>query len=223
MECPKKTRFYGVYELEGSLATKNNSPGFAVYDEKLVRAGGSEYRMWNPNRSKLAASILKGMKNLPIVGKTSVLYLGASYGTTPSHISDIASKGAVYCIEFSENSMRKLLKVCEKKGNMIPMLGDARKPEEYQNLIQDVDFIYQDVAQPDQAEILIRNSRCFLKKGDFALIAIKARSIDTARDPKEVFLEEQKRLSGVFDIVESIDISKYHKDHLVLLLRFRQC
>lgn len=217
----KKTGFYGVYKLDGSLLTKNNSVGFAVYGEKLIRERDSEYRLWNPNRSKLAAAILKGLKNLPLGRKTRVLYLGASYGTTPSHISDIIDEGIVYCIEFSENSMRKLLRVCEKKKNMIPILADARMPEEYQNLVQDVDFIYQDVAQPDQSEILIRNSQTFLGKEDFAMIAIKARSVDITKSPKEIFLEEQKKLMKDFDIVESIDISQYHKDHLILILRSR--
>jgi len=217
----KKTGFYGVYKLDGSLLTKNNTPGFAVYGEKLPMMGGSEYRVWNHNRSKLAAAILRGLKNLPLGGKTNVLYLGASYGTTPSHISDIVDKGIVYCVEFSENSMRKLLRICEKKRNMIPILADARKPEEYQNLVQDIDFIYQDVAQPDQSEILIRNSKTFLRKGDFAIIAIKARSVDTTKSPKEIFLVEQKKLMKDFDIMETVDISQYHKDHLILVLRFR--
>lgn len=215
-----KTGFYGVYKLEDKLLTENNSPGFSVYGEQLIKDGKREYRVWNPNRSKLAAAILRGLKSLPVDENTNVLYLGASYGTTPSHMSDIL-KGSIYCVEFSENAMRKLMGVCERKGNMVPMLADARKPEEYQNLIQKVNFIYQDVAQPDQAEILIRNAKAFLRNGDFAMIAIKARSVDTTKSPKDVFRGEEGVLSRVFEVLERVDVSPYHKDHILLLLRFR--
>ena len=219
MTTPQKTRFEGVYKLGKQLLTKNSTPGFSVYGEELINADGVEYRAWNPNRSKLAAAILKDLKNFPFKKASHILYLGASTGTTASHVADIADAGTVYCVEFSENSMRKLMKVCGKKGNMAPILGDARSPEDYSMLVGDIDSIYQDVAQPDQGDILIRNAGEFLKPGDWALIAVKARSIDVVAEPKDIFENERKKLEGVFEIVESVDLRPYHKDHILFVCR----
>ncbi|RLF13273.1 MAG: fibrillarin-like rRNA/tRNA 2'-O-methyltransferase, partial [Thermoprotei archaeon] len=49
-------------ELGDRLATLNLAPGVRVYGEALIRKGGDEYRVWDPYRSKLAASILKGLE-----------------------------------------------------------------------------------------------------------------------------------------------------------------
>ena len=76
--------------------------GNTVYDEKLITIDKEEYRLWDIFRSKLAAALVKGLKNLPIKNKTKVLYLGASTGTTVSHISDIiGNSGVIFAIESS--------------------------------------------------------------------------------------------------------------------------
>ena len=49
----------------------------------------TEYRVWNPFRSKLAAAILGGIDKIHIKPGSKVLYLGAASGTTVSHVSDI--------------------------------------------------------------------------------------------------------------------------------------
>ena len=115
-----KTIFPGVFEVHGKLATKNNAPGFRVYGEKLFSEGGVEYRQWDPFRSKLAAAVKKGLKVWPMRPDSNVLYLGASSGTTPSHLAD-ATSGTVYCVEFSKRMMRELMSVCERKPNMVPI------------------------------------------------------------------------------------------------------
>ena len=96
------------------------------------------------------------------------------------------------------------------------------KRQDYQYLVGDVDVIYQDVAQPDQSEILIKNARTFLKPGDFAMLCLKARSIDTSEDPIKVFESERKRLAKDFDVLEEINLSPYDKDHRLFLLRLRK-
>lgn len=157
----------------------------------------------------------------PFKESSNVLYLGASTGTTVSHVSDIAKNGRVYAVEFSEVSMRKLIELAKRRSNITPLLQDARRPEDYQYLVGDVDVIYQDVAQPDQSEILIKNARIFLKPGDYAILCIKARSIDTVEDPVKVFEEERKKLSATFEVLESINLSPYDKDHRLMLLKLR--
>ncbi|MBN2517321.1 MAG: fibrillarin-like rRNA/tRNA 2'-O-methyltransferase [Candidatus Altiarchaeota archaeon] len=213
--------FPGVYRIGKALATENLSPGSRVYGEELVEKDGKELRMWNPHRSKLAAAILKGLRSFPFKEESNVLYLGASTGTTPSHVSDICRKGRVYCVEFSETSMRKLLDVCKKRPNTVPMLQDARRPEAYQYLVGGVDVIYQDVAQPDQAGILINNARTFLKPGEYAMIAIKARSVDSVKSPKEVFEKVKGELSGSFEIAESVDLRPYDDSHELVVCRLK--
>lgn len=64
-----------------------------------------EYRVWNPFRSKLAASILSGVDNIHIKPGSKVLYLGAASGTSVSHVSDLVGpEGSVYAVEFSHRS-----------------------------------------------------------------------------------------------------------------------
>jgi len=214
-----KEIFENVFLVDSELATKNLSPGFRVYGEKLVKdEKGVEYRIWDPYRSKLAAAIKLGLKILPIKKESRVLYLGAATGTTSSHVSDIAEKGVVYCVEISAIAMKHLLKVAEKRENMIPLLNDARKPEEYAQYIKEVDVIYEDVSCKEQAEILLANSSLLKQKG-YALFAIKSQSIDVSKNPKQVFKEVEQKISNTFEILQEVNIEKYHKHHLFLLLR----
>lgn len=214
-----KRLFDGVFSIDGRLATANLARGKRVYGEELVSVGNKEYRMWNPYRSKLAAAIVMGLKSMAMKEGDSVLYLGASTGTTSSHVSDIVGdRGVVYCVEISERSMRDLLKVCESRRNMLPIFGDARNAEEYAGDVKKVDCIYEDVAAPDQADILISNGT-MLKKNGFAYIAIKSQSIDVSRRPREVFDEFLERVSGSFSVVETVDIDRYDKKHLFVVLK----
>jgi fibrillarin-like pre-rRNA processing protein len=211
--------FDGVYKVDGKLATRNLVRGRRVYDEELVEYEGEQYRLWNPYRSKLAAAIMKGMKELKIRRGSKVLYLGAATGTTSSHISDIVgTDGIVYCIEISERNMRELIKTCEYRANMLPILQDARNVEAYASDTGVCDVLYQDIAARDQADILIRNA-ALLKKGGFAYVAIKSQSIDVAKSPGLVYREFLKKASAEFKVVDKIDIAPYSKMHLFVSLR----
>jgi len=182
----------GIFEVikdKKQLATKNLDPGRIVYGEKLIPVEGIEYRTWDPRRSKLGAMILKKF-NIPLKEDSKVLYLGAASGTTVSHVSDIVSEGAVYAVEFAPRSMRDLIRLASRRKNIYPILADAGKPDSYSHLVEPVNLIFQDVAQPNQAEIAARNAARFLKKDGNILLSIKARSIDTAANPKEVFKAE---------------------------------
>lgn len=211
--------FERVYKVNGKLATLNLVKGNRVYDEELVEEGGNEYRLWNPYRSKLAAAIINNMKQMHIAKNSSVLYLGAASGTTPSHVSDIVGKdGIVYCVEISERSVRDLMKVCEARQNMLPMLQDARNTEAYAGDVGTCDILYQDIAARDQADILIRNSS-LLKKGGFAYVAIKSQSIDVSRKPSEVFEEFIGQIEPHFKVLERMDLAPYTRLHLFLSLQ----
>jgi fibrillarin-like pre-rRNA processing protein len=211
--------FPGVFRQGGRLLTENLTPGKRAYGEKLILDEGKEYREWDPFRSKLAASIRKGLQSLPIIPGCDVLYLGASTGTTPSHVSDIVGPdGLVYCVEISPTSMRSLLELSEKRENIIPILGDARQPAQYSE-VGEVDVIYQDVAQPDQSDILIKNAKAYLKDGGLAMYCVKSQSIDVLKPTKEVFENVRAELKPFFDIVQEMPLEPYDKDHLFLSLR----
>jgi fibrillarin-like pre-rRNA processing protein len=212
-----------IHFIEKKATTKNLAPGKTVYGERLFQYEGAEYREWDPYRSKLAAAIRKGLKQIPIHPGMHVLYLGAASGTTASHVSDlVGDAGTVYCVEFSPRATRDLLRICENRPNMIPILADARFPETYRMFIGPVDMIYQDVAQPAQATILVDNSKLFLKKGGYAMLAIKARSINSSKEISAIFSEEIDILKkNGFVIEENIESLKpFDKDHCVVIGQF---
>ncbi|VVB77057.1 Fibrillarin-like rRNA/tRNA 2'-O-methyltransferase [uncultured archaeon] len=216
-----KEIFEGVFRINGKLATRNLVRGVRVYDEELVEHGGTEYRMWNPYRSKLAASIINGLKTMSIKTGKDVLYLGAATGTTTSHVSDIiGDKGTLYCIEISERNMRELVKVCDSRPNMLPMLRDARDVDAYAKDIGECDVLYQDISARDQSDILNRNAR-LLKKGGIAYVAIKSQSIDVTEDPEVVYKVFLQEVSGNFEVLEKIDIAPYSKLHMFAVLKKR--
>lgn len=208
------------------LATKNLAPGKNVYGERLVRYEGVEYRLWDAFRSKLAASILKGLQNVPIKPQHQVLYLGAASGTTPSHVSDIVGeKGYVYCVEFASRSLRELVdNVCAFRPNMLPILEDARFPEKYAMFINGkVDDAYCDIAQPEQAKIIAANADVFLKDSGWIMLAVKAQSIDVTKEPSEVYRAEMKILekSG-FRIEELVHLEPYDKAHAMITAQMQR-
>ncbi|MGC9780197.1 MAG: fibrillarin-like rRNA/tRNA 2'-O-methyltransferase [Candidatus Heimdallarchaeota archaeon] len=224
MEVKKYKSFEGIYHVifpDGvrKIATLNFTPGHRVYGEDLIPLGKQEYRLWDPTRSKLAAAIVKGLKKVPIILGSNVLYLGAASGTTPSHISDIIGlKGFEYCIEFSPRSIRDLVFLCEKRLNMSPILEDARYPKNYEYLVNPVDVVYCDVAQPDQAKIMVDNANAFLKKEGHILLAIKARSISSTKNPSIIYKQQMVILEDEgFEIIEAIDLHPLERDHAMIL------
>jgi len=216
--------FEGMYWVvrggEERLATLSQDPGTTVYGEDIARIADREYRIWDPYRSKLAAAVLKGLSEVPIRRENSVLYLGAASGTTASHVSDIVGeKGRVYCVEFAQRSFRDLVNNTSKnRRNMTPIFADARFPEKYRSIVQGVDTVYADIAQPDQARILSENIAQYLgDEGDF-LFAIKARSIDVSKDPSAIFRQERDILEEKgYKVKEMIRLDPFEKDHSMIL------
>lgn len=222
-------KFKGVYivELEDGnvrLATKNLVPGSRVYGERLYRFDDVEYREWNAYRSKLAAGLIKGLEELPIKEGDSILYLGAASGTTPSHIADIIGwEGRIYGVEFAPRVMRELILVAEERKNIYPILGDARFPWRYRHLVETVDRLYADVAQPEQAALVVKNAKFFLKDGGHLLLAIKARSVDVTMEPSEVYRREISTLQeGGFEIIDVVHLDPFDKDHAMVYARYKR-
>ena len=201
----------------GRLYTESLCPGKRVYGERLQTSDGREYREWDPRRSKLSAYLTVGGRSFPFRRDSRVLYLGASSGTTPSHVADICPDGKVFCVEFAQRMFRDLVGTCETRPNMMPILGDATKPEEYSMFADSVDVVYQDVAQKRQAEILCRNMDAF--SADFGMVAVKARSEDVTASPETVFdrAEQVIRDSG-YRIIDRKPLDPYEKAHAMIVV-----
>ncbi|MFP3951176.1 MAG: fibrillarin-like rRNA/tRNA 2'-O-methyltransferase [Candidatus Bathyarchaeia archaeon] len=217
----------GVYFLKAEdeqvLATKNLVPGRQVYGEPLYRFQGSEYRSWNPTRSKVAAAIQRGLKSLPIRPSSRVLYLGAASGTTVSHVSDIIGlRGHVWAVEFSARPMRDLIeRVSKYRMNVSPILADARDPWKYETLVGVVDVIFADIAQPKQAEIFVKNAEAFLRERGRGMLSIKSRSIDVSLRPEEVYESQVDILEdGGFEVEQLLKLDPFEKDHALALGRY---
>ena len=208
--------FFLEEEGKTRLVTKNLTPNIQVYGEKLITVDGIEYRFWSHHRSKLAGMIEKGM-NLPLKEDSRVLYLGAASGTTASHVSDIVAKGRVFAVEFSPRIMRDLIDVCSQRSNMVPVFADAGQPGSYKAIAGSVDVIYQDVAQPNQAEIALVNAREFLKPRGYLVMVIKARSVDSTVNPKMVYEQELDKLGKEFNLLDKKVLRPYHPDHLAVI------
>ncbi len=216
-----KSDFPNVYLVDRFFATLSLDPGRKVYNERTVHDGADEYRVWDAFRSKLCGAMKKGLKMFPFADGTKVLYLGASTGTTISHLSDVVGpKGEIYAIEISPQCMKPLIALSDRRPNIIPIHADAHKTDEYVDVGQ-VDVVYQDVAQPDQDVILIKNAKAFLKQGGIAMICIKSQSIDVTKEPKVVFKMVMDKFAKDFDVVETLELEPYDKDHLFAVLKFK--
>jgi fibrillarin-like pre-rRNA processing protein len=212
-------KFENVYWINNRLCTKNLVPGQKVYDEKLIETKKGEFREWDARRSKPAAAIHKNLHQFPIKRGMKILYLGVASGTSCSHFSDIVGKeGIIYGIEIGERVLRDLIPLAEKRKNIVPILADARKPEDYP-WVEQLDLLYADVAVKEQSTILIRNAKMFLKPKGFAMIAIKSRSIDVTKNPKIVYKEQRKVLDKFFNIIDFVTLNPYERDHGYFVLK----
>ena len=181
-----------------------------VYGERML--GGA--RVWDPFRSKLAALYYVG-NGVELTPEMRVLYLGAANGTTVSHVADYVE--VVYAVEFAPRPMQDLLEVARRRRNLVPIMADAAMPERYAPLVESVDLVYQDVAQPDQASILVANS-VFLRTGGRAILMLKTRSVDIRKTPAEVFDETLGVLAAAgLKVQESVWLAPYHRDHAAIV------
>ncbi len=218
-----QSKIFEVYESKEKrrqLYTINLIPGNSVYGEKLINENGVEYREWNAFKSKLASCILKGSLNLGIRKNDIVLYLGSASGTTASHVSDIVGdKGFVFAVDIAQRVMRDLIFLCYDRKNIAPVLADANKVNELLERISSVDVIYQDVAQKNQIEIFLKNVDLFLKNDGYALLAIKARSIDVTKQPKQIFKEVKEKLEKSLAIIDYRELEPFQKDHCMFICK----
>jgi fibrillarin-like pre-rRNA processing protein len=204
MSLPDGVQRRTVDDSEG-LATR----GEPVYGEPT----DGEWRRWDPRRSKLGAMLETGTET-GLAGGETVLYLGAAAGTTVSHVADFA--GPTYAVEFAARPTRDLLSAAEPRGNLFPLLKDARKPETYAHVVEPVDAIVQDVATRGQAAVALANRR-FLQEDGRLLLSVKARSEDVTGDPEAVFEAVLDELEAGYDVLETRSLEPFHDDHFAVV------
>ncbi|ORY99762.1 Fibrillarin-domain-containing protein [Lobosporangium transversale] len=202
-------RHEGIFVAHGKedyLLTKNLVPGESVYGEKRIAIEGAdgtktEYRVWNPFRSKVAAGILGGVDHIHIAPGKKVLYLGAASGTTVSHVADIVGpEGLVYAVEFSHRSGRDLINMAKKRTNVIPIIEDARHPHKYRMLV---------------------GAHHFLKNNGHIVISIKANCIDSTVDAATVFAGEIPKLQEQrIKPQEQLTLEPFERDHALVVGKY---
>ncbi|PIN76390.1 fibrillin [Candidatus Woesearchaeota archaeon CG10_big_fil_rev_8_21_14_0_10_36_11] len=217
---PIPHKIFGIYTDKRRIYTKNVFPGKIHFEEKTVKDGPIEYREFDPRRSKLAAMIMKGCTNIGIRKNDVVLYLGSSHGYTPSFVSDMVEEdGFIFGIDPAPRVMRDFVFLAEKRNNLVPVLADAFHPETYMDRVCAVDIVYQDVAQRNQTAIFVKNCKMFLKKGGYGLLAVKARSIDITKKPKQIFIEVRTQLEKEFTVIDYRILEPFEKDHCMIIIK----
>ena len=216
----KPASWEGVFREGRDLYTVNRTPGTKVYGESLSTVDGVEYRAWDPFRSKLAAFLLKGAPGDVLGQPRTVLYLGASHGTTASHLSDLWPHATIFAIEKSATSFAPLLALARTRPGLVPILADAQLPERYQADVGAVDLLYQDIAQRNQAGIYVENARACLAPGGRGVLMLKVRSVTQQRSTASVVREARSALVAAhLAVTYETPLSPFSREHVALSVR----
>ncbi len=210
--------FPNIFTDRNRLYVKTNFKK-PVFEENVVRDGNDFYREWDPKRSKLAAAIIKNISQIGIKQDSLILYLGASHGYTPSFVSDMADKGFVFAVEFAPIVARDLVLLAEQRENIAPIVASANHPEEYKEIVPMVDVVYQDIAQKSQVEIFLKNCDSYLKSGGFGLFALKARSMNVTKNPKELYKQVRAELEKRITVVDYRELEPFERDHAFFVVK----
>jgi fibrillarin-like pre-rRNA processing protein len=207
----------GIFRRGRELYTPNLRPGERVYGEELIVEDGVEYRHWDPWRSKLAAYLLNGASRLPYDHPRRALYLGTAHGTTLSHLSDLLPDAQLFGIEKSAGSFGAFLALSRRRSNLFPILADAQLPERYQADVGTVDFLYQDIAQRNQADMFAENATAMLSASGRALLMLKVRSVTQRRSVAAVVAESRATLARQgLKVVDQRSLAPFSRDHVAL-------
>lgn len=213
----KAAPWEGVFRDGRDLFTVNRLPGTKVYGEALRGIEGTEYRTWDPFRSKLAALLSKGAPDGLFGHPRTVLYLGAAHGTTVSHLSDAWPEAMIFAVEKSPTSFAPLLELARKRPGVVPILADAQLPERYQADVGPVDFLYQDIAQRNQAEIFVENARAMLAPAARGILMLKVRSVTQQRPTAAIVKEARSLLAEAhLKVTFETPLTPFSREHVAL-------
>jgi len=214
-----------------TLWTLNAVPKKAVYGESLRNFSGTEFRRWDPTRSKLGAALVRTRRApellLPEEG-TTVLYLGAGHGTSISHLHDHLCgaendlSGRLVAVDLAPRCLRELTHMAKSRPGLVPVLGDARKHAAWGVLLpRKVKWLFQDVAQAGQVDIFMAACRRFLERNGTGLLSLKAASERWTGEGEEALFTsvEQKLENSGFEVEERIELAGYEDNHVLFAVR----
>ena len=218
-------------EGRSGIWTRNAVRGISVRGERRKQDSRIEWRAWDPNRSKVAAALLRTNNDpsdlLPEPGSTC-LYLGASYGGTVSFVHDLACgsnnfhEGQIIAVEIAPRAMRELAALASRRPGLVPVLGDARLPHTVSPFIREkADWLHQDLSIADQAETFVKMAGAFLKPEGTGLLSLKAASERSSDGDDDTRFAKAERILGKSDleVVERIDLAGFEEQHVVFHVR----
>ena len=220
---------WGAKMIGKTIWTRNAVKGISVRGERRRREEKIEWRNWDPNRSKIAATILKTKNKadifLPRPGSTC-LYLGSSIGGTVSHIHDIVCgnnnhhNGQIVAVDISPRMIRDMSALSEIRDGILPVLADARIVGQISPFLRkNADWIHQDLSIADQALTFVKIISHFLSTDGIGILSLKAASERSSEgNDNSRFKKAQKIIqdSGI-RILERVDISSFEDQHQVFI------
>jgi len=220
-------KFEGVFIAKGknndAICTKNLVPGEAVNGEELISAKNkdgteTEYRIWNPRTSKLAAAIHSGVNNIWVKPGSHVLYMGDVCGTTVSHLSDLVGPdGLVYAVGLSD----VVVNMAEKRSNVIAIYANYLFAPRYRMLLSMVDAICADLDDPFKVCGLFTNTEDFLRAGGHFLVSTQGSSLLPTSKNKITFRGVTLHSQREFDILEMIKLEQVDEGLVMVVGCFR--
>ncbi len=199
------------------LYTENATPGLRSYGEELKVVDGREFRHWDPWRSKLAAYAAREGPPFDPGRTRAVLYLGGAHGTTVSHLSDLLPEARIFVVEKSATAFAPLLTLARSRKNLYPILADAHLPERYRAEVGIVQFLYQDVAQRDQATIFRENALACLAPDGTGVLMLKIRSVTQRRPVGQILRESERELSQLgLRTGRPVELAPFAREHLAI-------
>jgi fibrillarin-like pre-rRNA processing protein len=99
----------------------------------------------------------------------------------------------------------------------MPILADAQLPERYQADVGPVDFLYQDIAQRNQADVFAENAAAALSASGSALLMLKVRSVTQRRPVAAVVTDSRTTLTHHgLRVVDQRSLAPFSRDHVAL-------
>ncbi len=175
-----------------------------------------EKRKWEAKTSKWKAALEKGM-DVSLKGNENIFYLGASSGTTVGHLSE-RTKGTIYAVEKAFMMAIPLVKLAQKRENIMPLFCDARDTNYMKEKIDcaTINILFCDIPSSDQVDILIRASS-LVGKDCKILFSLKTQSISQG-NPMETLKNVEKNLGEAFEVKDVKSIEPFHKKHWFFVL-----
>ncbi|EQD78421.1 fibrillarin, partial [mine drainage metagenome] len=97
---------------------------------------------------------------------------------------------------------------------------DAQLPERYRADVGEVDLLYQDVAQRNQAAIFVENARATLAPHGRGVLMLKVRSVTQRRPSSAIVREARAELTrGGLSVRAEFPLAPFARDHVALLVR----